>query len=239
VRLTILLATAGAALLPAPAVASAHIQVDPKVVAPNDAVKFTVLVPGERSDRTVEVDLKMPADLLPFSYEDTPGWTRRLIEASNGGVDQIVWTGKLAKDGFAEFSFLAGTPAKPEGLAFKALQRYSGGTVVRWIGDPRSDTPAPVVQVVKGAPSQNAGGESSTDAGGGSSPATKPAATATATATATAAPVRQAQTSGGRSDTLAIVLGAAGLVLGAVALVVALTRRTPRSATTRATSARP
>ena len=196
-RLRTVLALVGAALLAAPAAASAHIQVNPKVVAPNDAVKFTVLVPGERSDQTVKVDLKLPSGLLPFSYEDTPGWTRQLVKASNGGVDRIVWSGRLPRDGFAEFSFLAGTPEQPGELQFKALQTYSGGTVVRWIGAPSSDNPAPVVKVEKGAAAQNAGGESSTTVG-------------TAAPVVTAAPVKAAD---GPSTTLPIILSAAALIV--------------------------
>ena len=148
-----------ALLLVAPAAAQAHIQVTPTVVAPDDPVKFTVLVPGEKTAQTTRVALKMPAGLLPFSYEDPPGWKRTLVKASNGGVDQVVWTGRLAADGFVEFSFLAGTPEKPGSLTWKALQTYSDGSVVRWIGAPDSEQPAPVTQVVGGAPKQNAGGE--------------------------------------------------------------------------------
>jgi len=153
---------AGAAALAigaGPPAADAHVQIAPTVVAPNDPVKFTVLVPGERESETTKVDVKMPAELLPFSYEETPGWKRTLVKASNGGVDQIVWTGRLPRDGFVEFSFLAGTPPHTGEMAFKALQTYSDGTVVRWIGNPESEYPAPVVHVVAGATRENAGGE--------------------------------------------------------------------------------
>ncbi len=177
------LLVAGAALAGFAPAASAQIQVTPAVVAPDDPVKFTVLVPGEKTAQTTKVDLKMPAQLLPFSYEDPPGWKRTLVKASNGGVDQIVWTGRLARDGFVEFSFLAGTPEKPGKLVWKALQTYSDGSIVRWIGSPSSNQPAPVTQVVKGAPRQNAGGEGAPS----TSAASAPAPTATAMAPAPAA----------------------------------------------------
>ncbi|HTZ86641.1 MAG TPA: DUF1775 domain-containing protein [Solirubrobacteraceae bacterium] len=155
------LAAAGAVALAAALAgpAMAHVQIAPTVVAPNDPVKFTVLVPGERDTETTKVDMKMPSGLLPFSYEQTPGWKRQLVKASNGEVEQIVWTGRLARDGFVEFSFLAGTPPHPGELAFKALQTYSDGTVVRWIGAPESEHPAPVTRIVAGATRENAGGE--------------------------------------------------------------------------------
>src|SRR5262245_17768334 len=100
--------------------ASAPIQVSPAAAAPNDAVRFTMLVPGERDAQTTKITMKMPAGLLPFSWEDTPGWTRKLVTASNGAVDQVIWTGRLPKDGFVEFSFLAGTPSRAGELVWKA-----------------------------------------------------------------------------------------------------------------------
>ena len=198
-----------AAALGLPAAAQAHIQVTPTTVAPGDSAKFTVLVPGERDSDTVKVELQMPAGLLPFSYEETPGWKRSLVKAANGSVERAVWTGRTPGDGFAEFAFLAGAPVQPGELRFKALQTYADATVVRWIGAPDSDNPAAVVNVAAGAPKQNAGGES----GERTAPA----------ATATSAPPVAAVT--GDSDALAIVLGAAGLVLGTLALIVALRGR--------------
>jgi uncharacterized protein YcnI len=218
-RGVVALLVAATAVAWAPAVAGAHIQVIPSIVAPNDPVKFTVVVPGERSDSTSSVELKMPAGLLPFSYEETPGWTRKLVLAPNGAVDRVVWTGKLPKDGFVEFSFLAGTPEQPGELVFKSLQTYADGTVVRWIGDPKSEHPAPVVEVKKDAPRQNAGGESGTGDGGES----QPAAAASATATPTPAVETAAVVSGSSDrDPLAITLGAAGLLLGLIALGVSI-----------------
>jgi periplasmic copper chaperone A len=149
-----------AVLLGAAASAAAHIQVSPTLAAPEDAVRFTVLVPGERSDAaTVKVALKVPAGVLPYSYGEAPGWSRKLVLAKDQSVAQVVWTGRTASDGFAEFSFLAATPPKPGVLEWKALQFYSDGQVVRWIGSPSSENPAPRTVVEAGAPLQNAGGE--------------------------------------------------------------------------------
>jgi len=143
-----------------PTAATAHVQVNPTIAAPNDAVRFTVLVPGEKpGERTKKVELAVPGGVLPYAFEDPPGWKRKVIDASNGAVGRIVWTGDLAPDDFVEFAFLASTPPKPGVLTWKALQYYSGGDVVRWIGAPNSPEPAPVTHVVAGAPVQNAGGE--------------------------------------------------------------------------------
>lgn len=145
--------------------ASAHIQVTPTVVAPSDPVLFTVLVPGERDTGTVRVDLRLPPGLMPFSFEDVPGWKRRVVRAADGAAERIVWTGRAAPDGLVRFAFLAGTPERPTRLEWKALQTYAGGYVARWIGAPDADYPAAVTEVRADAPRQNAGGEGGDAAG--------------------------------------------------------------------------
>ena len=190
----------------AAASASAHIQVSPTLAAPDDAVKFTVLVPGERAPhRTDEVVLKIPAGVLPYSFGSTPGWRRTTRLGGNGAVGTITWKGLAEPDGFVEFSFLAATPPKPGEVAWKALQRYDDGTVVRWIGGPDAEDPAAVTEIRAGAPVRNAGGES-------------PAGAAAATATAT-------EGDGGGGSGLSLWLSIAALVLAGAAFLVAMRRR--------------
>lgn len=190
----ILVLAAGAALAAAPA-AAAHIQVSPAEAAPGDAVKVTLLVPNEEDNATTRVELKIPAEVLPFSYEDTPGWTRKVVAASNGSVDKLVWTGSLPAEGFVEFSFLAAMPEKAGDVSWKALQVYAGGETVRWIGPPGSEQPAAATKVAEGVPLQNAGGENAAE--GGSSDTTPTETTAPAAETTAAAP---ASSSGGGDD---------------------------------------
>jgi uncharacterized protein YcnI len=139
--------------------AEAHIQVSPSTAAPDDAVAFTLLVPGERDVATTEVRLQVPKGVLVFSYEDLPGWARSTKKAADGSVGEIVWKGRLAKDGFVRLGFLASTPPQPTTLSWKALQTYADGKVVRWIGAPGSEQPAGVTEVADTAAKQNAGGE--------------------------------------------------------------------------------
>lgn len=150
---------AGVVALVAATPASAHIQVLPGEVAPADPVLFTVLVPGETSAGTTRVELKVPRDTYPFSFEDSPGWKRQLIKKPSGLIDRIVWTGKAAPDGLVRFTFLAGTPEKPTTIRWPAIQTYANGQKALWIGDPESDNPAPVTVVSETASRQNAGGE--------------------------------------------------------------------------------
>ena len=92
-----------------------------------------------------------------------------------------------------------GVPDKAGGtLAFKAVQTYSNGEVVRWIGPPDADEPAPQVKLTS-APAEEGAAE--------------PAA-------AEQAPP-PAEADDGGSDTLAIIaliVGIAGLAAGLFAL---------------------
>ena len=118
--------------------------------------------------RPSKVELQLPPNLLPFAWEETPGWTREIVPGDDPlSLGNVIWTGELPIDGFVEFSFLAGTPEEPGEMSWKAIQTYEDGSEVRWVGAPGSEEPAAVTIVDANAPKQNAGGESS----GGGEPA--------------------------------------------------------------------
>jgi uncharacterized protein YcnI len=221
---SVVLAGVVAAIAAAAPAAQAHVQVRPTTAAPGDSVLFQILVPGESEARTTEVALQVPDGVLPFSWEDTPGWTRRVTLADDGSIDVVRWRGRLATDGFVRFAFLAATPEQEGEIAWRAIQTYDNGEKVRWIGPTDSDTPAAVTEITESAPRENAGGEGSAAEAQQEAAGTGGAA---AEQTATPAPATQqtAADDDGGSDTLALVLALVALVLGAIALFVSLTRR--------------
>jgi len=210
------IALAAAAVLAAAAPAQAHVQVTPTEAAPGDPVVFEVLVPGETDAHTTEVSLQIPKDVLPFSFEEVPGWKRTVEQGDDGSVSVVRWRGRMATDGFVRFGFLASTPEQEGELVWKAVQRYDDGEEAAWIGPPDSDNPAPVTVVSEDAARVNAGGE-----GAGAEPA------AGGEAEQRSAPVEAAadESDDDGGGTLAIVLGALGCALGLAALVIALRRR--------------
>jgi uncharacterized protein len=122
------------------------------------------------------------------------------------GVDTITWTAKSKDDAippgaFQDFGLSLKIPDQTGPLTFKALQTYSTGEIVRWIGAEGSDNPAPIVTV--------------TDAAA--------AATATPASPATPPPSQAAgDDDDGSSNTLAIValiVGALGVLLGVAGLL--------------------
>ena len=207
--------TMAAGLVPA-APAAAHVQVRPALAAPGDPVLWTVLIPSEQEAGTRQVELAVPKDVLPFSFEDSPGWPRSLRKNADGSVRSIVWRGTTAADGLATFRFLASTPERAGAIEWKAIQTYRDGDVVRWIGSASSDHPASVTTISSSAPRENAGGEGA-DGAAAASPAT--AATPTAT--------DASDGDGDGPDWLARGLGLAALLVAAFA---ALAARRGRSA---------
>ena len=225
-RTTTLLA-ALAALLLAPAVAQAHVTVQPDTAPAGGFTRLDVRVPNERDDAgTTKVDVQLPPGFIAASYEPVPGWKVELTRSkaaepidtgeglkSDTQVSRITWTGDgkqgIVKPGeFQDFGLSLKMPEGKAGdkLTFKALQTYDDGQVVRWIGPEDAGEPAPVVTLEAGS------------AGGGhGAPAASSGSGADEQAAPASAPAASSGDDGG-SDTLAIV----AVVLGALALITAL-----------------
>ena len=81
------------ALAASAAPAGAHVQISPTRAAPDDSVLFELLVPNERPQATTQVQVKVPAGVLVYSFEETPGWRRTEAKAADGSVGVITWPG--------------------------------------------------------------------------------------------------------------------------------------------------
>lgn len=181
-----------ASALAAPAAAEAHVTLQPSSAAVGAFTVENVRVPNERDNAsTVKVDLQLPHGFVFASYEPKPGWKVKVtkaklakpIQTDDGPIDEevrrITFTGhgpdgKIAPGQFMDFPLSVQIPGRPgDKLTFKALQTYSNGEVVRWIGAPDSDTPAPIVTVTKAgasaAPAAPAPASAPSDDGGGAS----------------------------------------------------------------------
>ena len=219
-------ATVLAAALVAPAAAGAHVTVQPASAPAGAETVLTVRVPNERDDAsTVKVDVRLPPGFVSASWESLPGWSVRAvkqklakpIQTDDGPIDEqiseIVWTASGKSTGiqpgeFRDFPLSVLIPGKPgQSLTFKALQTYSNGSVVRWIGAPGSDEPAPQVKLTNASATTSATGTASS--GSSQAPSATPAAAAAAD-----------NDSNGLSI-VALVLGALGVLIGIAALVVA------------------
>jgi uncharacterized protein YcnI len=180
------LAAVVASALAVPAAAEAHVTLQPNSAAAGAFTVENVRVPNERDNAsTVKVDLQLPHGFVFASYEPKPGWTVKVttaklakpIQTDDGPIDEevrrITFTGhgpngKIAPGQFMDFPLSVQIPGKPgDKLTFKALQTYSNGEVVRWIGAPDSDTPAPIVTVTGDSAKPGAGAPPAPSEGGG------------------------------------------------------------------------
>jgi uncharacterized protein YcnI len=210
--------------------ASAHVTVNPDTATQGGYTKLTFRVPNETNKAsTTRIRVFFPrAQPLAFvSVQPKAGWTYHTtvsklstpIRSDDVAVTQalteIDWSADspstAIKPGeFDEFNISAGPLPKSPTMQFKALQTYSDGQVVRWIGSsaagaPEPEHPAPTLKLV---PAQ---------AGSAASPAVPVSAGSTPTSSGT----------GSARATTALVLSVVALLLalGAVTQAVLSRRR--------------
>jgi periplasmic copper chaperone A len=163
------------ATLAVAAAASAHVTLQPSEAPAGGFARLDVRVPNERDDAgTIKVEVRFPPGFADVSTEPVPGWTvtenkRKLakpVVTDEGDklteeIDTVTWTGDrkagIIKPGeFQDFGLSVALPDKPgTKLTFKALQTYTGGEVVRWIGGPDAEEPAPQVALTPASPGEH------------------------------------------------------------------------------------
>lgn len=164
-----LAALTAAAVLAAPAVAQAHVTLNPREVTAGSFTVMNVRVPNERDDAgTVKFDVRFPDGFYSVLYKKVPGWKVRVFKEKldqpvereglkiTEQVSRIVWTGNPQKGGivrpgqFEEFPISTQVPQGEAGsfLTFKAYQTYRDGERVRWSGAPETEHPAPRVKLL-------------------------------------------------------------------------------------------
>jgi uncharacterized protein YcnI len=216
--------TATAALVCLPCVAAlAHVTPTPASAPAGSAAVVTFHVPNEEAHAdTVRVDMQIPTahPIAQLVVRPVPGWhiTVRTVTLAKPvvtddgrftqAVSEVIWSGgSIAPGQFQDFAVSA--DPLPQGvsfLAFKTIQTYSNGDVVRWIdlpqpGQPPPDHPAPLLTLTTAA---TASASASASAG----------TTTTTTASVRAAP-----------DSTTRYLAVAGLVVALLALATAVLGR--------------
>ena len=245
-KTTTLASLAGTAALLAPSAALAHVSFHPNAIPQGAFVTTDIRVPNEEDKADVTaIRIKLPDGVLDAEGAPPAGWsfrtkTRKLakpIKTDDGTVTsevtEVDFTGGRVKPGdFGDFPVALGLPdAAKDGqvIGFPTIQTYSNGDVVRWIGSPSDDKPAPTIDVT--APGAAALDVTGGDAGppaklpanltGVASPSSAGAATPVAATKATTTVVTKKETS--TLSIVALIVGVLGLIAGGVAL--ASTRR--------------
>jgi uncharacterized protein YcnI len=222
-RLSRLAAIGGVTALAVLAVAgpaAAHVTANPSTAVQGSYTKVSFRVPNEMDNaNTTQLEINLPLDhpIASVSVRPSPGWIVTVSESKlptpiknddgevTKAVSKIVWSkGAIAPGQFQEFDVSMGPlPTDTDTLAFKAVQIYSGGQVVRWDqaplpGGKEPEHPAPTLHLTKAAEPTGAKG------GGAAVPiiATKPVA-------------------GTSDDGTARLIGGLGLAAGLVGIGVA------------------
>jgi periplasmic copper chaperone A len=225
-----LAAATAVAALAIPAAAEAHVTLQPSQAPAGAFTVLNVRVPTELDNAsTAKVDVKFPDGFAAARYQNVPGWKVRVItkklaqpiQTDDGpitqGIDRMVFARTSAAGGikpgqFQDFPVSVQIPGKAgDKLTFKAIQTYSNGSVVRWIGGAGADEPAPQVTVTPAAPPA---GAPAAAARPGATPAAQPAA----------APANDSGTDG--LSIAALAIGVLGFLFGAGALIATRRRRT-------------
>jgi uncharacterized protein YcnI len=171
------------AALALPAAAHAHVTLQPSEAPAGGFARLDVRVPNERDNAgTNKVAVQFPPGFIFVSYEPVPGWDvqvekRKLdtpVESHGEQITEevatVTFTGRgsngIIRPGqFQDFGLSVGLPDEPgKSLTFKSVQTYENGEVVRWIGPPDSDEPAPQVRLVAGEEEHGAAAEPQEDA---------------------------------------------------------------------------
>jgi uncharacterized protein YcnI len=211
---------AGAVLaLAAPLAALAHVTIGTDQADPGSYPVIDFRVPTESATAsTTRIDITLPLD-TPFGHVATvpvAGWTARLVteklpsplDTDDGSVtdavSHVIWTAEpgheITPEQYGIFPVLLGNVPDTGRIVLPVEQTYSDGTVVEWSQTGEgAENPAPVLYVTDEPPA----GHHDDDAG----------------------PSVEVQGDAPRDDVVARGLGVAGLVVGAVGLVVAILRR--------------
>ena len=230
-RIVLTSAMVGAIVCALAAPAAAHITVDPSSAPQGSTQKLTFVVPNEEpTAKVTEIQIAFPTPpqtpISSVSVEAKPGWTVKVtsqklakpIKTDDGSVSEIVssvdWKAKTAADGilpeqFGEFVVNAdGLPENEDEVVFKAIQTYSNGTVERWIDPvtatgPAAEHPTPILKL--------------TEPVGDATATTVPTPTTAAPSSSSRTTIVATSTQDNSARALAIV----GIVLGAIALILA------------------
>jgi uncharacterized protein len=232
----------GAVAALAPAAASAHVSFHPNAIPQGAFVTTDLRVPNEEDDANVTaIRVKLPSGVLDAEGAPPAGWTftaktqklPRPIQTDDGTVTSEVTEvdfkgGKILPGDFQNFPLAIGLPdsaKQGQVVGFPTLQTYSNGDIVRWIGDPSADKPAPTIDVT-------APGAAALDVTGGDAgppaPSKLPAnitgvSGGASSGSATATPVAARTTVITKKETstvsvIALIIGALGLIAGIAAL---------------------
>jgi len=113
----------------------------------NTTQTLTMNVPNERDDTDYNVDIKVaiPAGWQALSCVPKATWSCTLTTEDGRRVVHFAKTSGNVLDENEVFKYTVHTASTVGSFAFPTVQTYETGEIVRWIGAPGSEEPAPVL----------------------------------------------------------------------------------------------
>ena len=154
VRALVVLGGSAAALVALAGAALAHVTITPTTAQQGSKAELWFIVPNEESAAsTIELQVKVPINppIAQFLVKPVPGWKisvqrvklAKPVVTAGGSYSTVVslvtWSGgKILPGHYQQFPVLLNPlPSGVGQIAFKAIQTYSNGDVVRWIDLPQ------------------------------------------------------------------------------------------------------
>lgn len=136
------LATLTALTVLTPAIAFAHVTLQPRASKPGIEEKYTVRVPTEGQVATTAVVLEVPEGVTVIDVPHPAGATHD-VKKTGDRVISITWTKEIPPKQSAEFVFTARNPSSGAQVTWNVQQRFADGTSRAWTPVVRlSETPA-------------------------------------------------------------------------------------------------
>ena len=219
-----------------PLAASAHVTVTPNSATPGSYSLITFKVPTESATAStvkLEVDLPTKTPFASVSYVPVAGWTTTLTTETlpkpvklgdneiTEAVTKVTWVAasesEIQPGQLQLFPLSVGPVPEADSLSFPATQTYSDGSVVKW-NETTDDAehPAPTLFVNEQPPADHHAGGASVTAEHETTEHENTGHESTESSSVAAA---------GSTDAIARGLGIAGLVVGAVGIVLAIVWR--------------
>jgi len=244
-RLVIVLAVSAVLALTVASPAFAHVTISPDSAPKGSDALLSFVVPNEMDNATTtKVEVQFPAEnpIAEALLQAVPGWTGAVKSASvsppistddgtfNERVDTVTWTANSGTKGIAVGDFQAFSVSvhlpDADSLTFPTIQTYSNGQQTKWIettppGGQEPENPAPELTLTAGSAETPTTSSTPTTAGNANN-----GGQALPKNIATKSDVDSAK----NTAIVGIVIGALGVILAAIALV--LSARKGRSTTT-------
>lgn len=149
-----------AALVVAPAIAGAHVEIAPdSKLSADGTITGTLTVPNEcTGSATSSLDLNFPGTpaLTNVTVAPVSGWTATpTSDSATKAITKLTFTGSVSGSDEVKFALtFAGVPAGTDSISFTALQHCTNSDTIRWVqptpaGGAEPEFPAPVLDVAQ------------------------------------------------------------------------------------------